>query len=281
MLGLMFWVVPGNSSASIPEFFSDLFVEVQSQYMPIRESKFAKVCNDFGLDPTNAANRQKFFKVYFLHDLLTTEKARDCVTGGFLQIPYFWHWVEPNPRHSIMSVPKGVLLTEIKPPVEYGKYKTFADIGRVPALFLGDLVSETPLYSHPRCGTFFSFGWCSEREMSFTAVMRAWGFPGKIVQDGIHTWSMVWCDFVKADGTTIGIEGSVDNTFDTVSWKKVAIPDQVDQWVEKTGNGSHVDYYNRKAGSLVQAEAINGKTVSEIAKTRILKSVRSAIANRR
>lgn len=280
-LFLLISLFPLKANASIPELFNGILNDVQEEYFQIRSSEFESLCTSHGLDSANARNREKFLQIHFLHDLLTTNAARNCAAGGFLEIPYFWHWVEPNPRHSISSVPQGVLLTEVPPPKKYKRYKTFADIGRVPDLFLGDLITETPLYSHPQCGSFFSFGWCSEREMSYTAVMLAWGFPGKIVQEGIHTWSMVWCDYAATDGSIISMEARVDNTFDTVSWQKVATSVKVDQWLKNTGNGSHVDHYNRKARSSVEAEAINSKTASRSARDRILDKVKSAIADER
>ena len=154
--------------------------------------------------------------IEFFHQLPTGSGAADGARGGYLGIPYFWHWIEPNPRHEIIILPDSVLLSTLSPPASYERYQSFADIDRLPALYLGDLVSEVPKYSHPICGAFFSFGWCSEREMAYVVLMRALGYPGKVKQSGIHTRSALWCSFRHVEGHTVILEAHVDNTFDQV-----------------------------------------------------------------
>ncbi len=268
----------GNASASIPDFFDELFRESSIEYADFRNTEFGEFCSEHGLDPSYEKTREAFLRIYFVHDLLTTVGASNCARGGFLKIPYFWHWVEPNPRHAIVFLPNSVKLCESAPPAPYGRYKTRADIDRVPALFLGDLVSETPKYSHPDCGTFFTFGWCSEREMAYTAIMTAWGFQAKIRQSGIHTYSVVWNSFTRSDGTETVLEAYIDNTFDVVFWRKVSNTLRLAQWRNDIGAGTQIRWYNKKAQSHKQMESLGNTLVVDGSKTRIRRMIFEALS---
>jgi len=265
--------------ASIPGFFDELFVEYKAEYSSLRESEFSTFCSSFGLDSSDATNQHTFFRIHFLHDLLTTVSASDCARGGFLQIPYFWHWIEPNPRHAIIWLPDSLQLSTLKPPSTYNRYATRADIDRVPALFLGDLVAEAPRYSHPECGIFYSFGWCSEREMSFTALITSWGYNGKIWQAGIHTHSIVWCEFKRPDEMSIVLAANVDNTFDSLTWEAVPESTELSRWLQNIGTGAQIAWYNQKARSPGQIEALKNTLVGESVKARIQQLVRAALSS--
>ena len=110
----------GNASASIPDFFDELFRESLIEYADFRNTEFGEFCSEHGLHSSDEKTRETFLRVYFLHDLLTTVSAINCARGGFLKIPYFWHWVEPNPRHAIVFLPDSVRLSETPPPAHYG-----------------------------------------------------------------------------------------------------------------------------------------------------------------
>jgi hypothetical protein len=153
-----------------------------------------------------------------------------------------------------------------------------ADIDRIPALYLGDLVSEKPGYLHPDCGTFFTFGWCSEREMAFTALFTAWGYPAKIWQSGIHTYSVVWCEFRTTSGSTVNLAAEVDTTFDSVTWREVPQGTQPDRWLEETGSGAQIDWYNRKARSQEQIDALQTIQVGAEARDRFRRLVRKGMS---
>ncbi|UCH84314.1 MAG: hypothetical protein JSW50_01095 [Candidatus Latescibacterota bacterium] len=266
------------SPASIPDFFDELFDEFRTEYYSLRHSEFAAFCSAHDLDAADAANRQIFLKVHFFHDLLTTVSASDCARGGFLRIPYFWHWVEPNPRHAIISLPDSVLLSTLSPQAPYDRYATVADIDRVPSLFLGDLVADAPGYSHPKCGSFYSFGWCSEREMAFIAIMNAWGYNGKIWQTGIHTYSVVWCEFKTSGGAVRNFAAQVDNTFDSIDWQPIPESTQLSQWLGAIGAGTQAAWYNTTARSTGQLEALQNIPVNDHARTRLRQLVGNAVA---
>ena len=65
----------------------------------------------------------------------------------------------------------------------YKKYKSAADADRRPYLYLKDLVSKKNKYYHPECSGFYTFGWCSEREMAFNCLLAIMGYKCKIKQE--------------------------------------------------------------------------------------------------
>jgi hypothetical protein len=190
-----------------------------------------------------------------------------------LGIPYFWHWVEPNPRHEILLLPDSVALATVPPPAPYERYQTMADIDRLPVLYLGDLVTDQPKYAHPVCGRFFTFGWCSEREISYTALMQLLGYEGKIVQSGIHTWSAIRCVFKEVAGGAKVLTAEVDNTFDFVLWEDVPEGTIASEWTDDIGEGTQIRWYNRQARSVEQLAALRAVEVSAAAAARIRRQV--------
>lgn len=268
---------PEKVSASLPVFFNELLVRNLVEYSSYREDEYDAFCSAHGIEPGDSANSFNFYRILFLHDMLTTVSACDCARGGFLRIPYFWHWRDPNPRHRIFSMPDSVLLCEQDPPPQYGRYKTRADIDRVPTVFLKDLVSEEAGYFHTGCGSFFSFGWCSEREMSYTSIIVSWGYEGKIRQSGIHTFSAVWCFFTTDDGTLKPFVANVDNTFDSLRWQEVEDGISPEQWRSDVGKGTQILWYNQTARSGAQLEALEGIEVGGKAERRIQRLINDSI----
>ncbi|MBN1348103.1 hypothetical protein JXJ21_01705 [candidate division KSB1 bacterium] len=138
-----------------------------------------------------------------MHDLFTGISAQNYVSGGILQIPYFWHWIDPNPRHEIVFSENSTKLIKLKPPDEFSKYKSYADIDRTPCLYLSDLLSDEPKYYHEQCSEFYTFGWCSEREMAFNTLVELFGYKSKIKQEEIHTWTAVLTKFKNTKDETV------------------------------------------------------------------------------
>lgn len=264
---------PTGADQSVPEFFRQLFADIRSDYASVRASEYAHFCASQGLDQSSAVNEETYLRIRFFHDLLTCTNARDCTRGGILEIPYFWHWIDPNPRHSILLLPDSLLLSDLPPPQPYEQYQTYADVDRVPALYLGDLVSSTPKYAHPACGSFFTFGWCSEREMSFVAMTSLLGHVGKIRQSGIHTYSELWCEFESSTGNVLVLSARVDNTFDSVQWQSLLPGTSQDSWLRDVGAGTQITWYNRKARSQSQSDALRTTKVTSEARERILGQV--------
>jgi len=265
-----------NASASLSGFLDGVFLEFQVEYAAYTAEEYQELCNRHDLELSDSTNHELFLRISFLHDLLTTVNASDCVRGGFLQIPYFWHWIEPNPRHEIISLPDSTALVKLEPASRYNRYATRADIDRVPSLFFADLRTEEPGYYHPDCGLFYTFGWCSEREMAFTALATAWGLTGKITQSGIHTHSSVCCEFRLKGGSTGRLVADVDNTYDTISWQEMPDSVSIEMWLRQTGTGTQIDWYNRQARSREQIEALGTLSVGEGAGSRIRELIRTA-----
>lgn len=253
----------------LPDFFRALAREFHAPFTATEPGAFASFCEVHGLDPADPSNAATYHEVAFLHALLTGDGARDGARGGLLQIPYFWHWTTPNPRHGILLVADDRPLASTPPPDPYSRYATQADIDRVPVLYLGDLVAEQPRYRHRRHGQFETFGWCSEREMAFLSLMLAMGHDGKIVQEGIHVWTELWCEMTTVAGDTVVMTARVDNTFATLRWLQLPEGTALQQWRAQTGRGAQVDWYNRTARSPVQVNGLRELEVGEGAAARI------------
>lgn len=257
-----------GTAETLPQFITDLSSEFESQCLLKDSAEYQEVCRKLNLAPENETNKATFATITLVHDLMTGTSARDCSSGGILHIPYFWHWIKPNPRHSIRHLPDSLLLTKLKPPSGYGQYKTFADVDRRPALFLSDMVSAEPGYYHPDCGSFYTFGWCSEREMAFSCLMKVLGYRSKIVQSGIHTWSVVLLAMTKTDGTESPFEVFVDNTFDMVNWGQHS--DRNDRtWESDFGAGTQIEWYNSIASSEAEVDKVRQVEVPETSADRI------------
>jgi hypothetical protein len=229
-----------DANPSIHAFLQTLFIDVQEEYADARADQYASFCTRHELDSSSAINEKTYLQIHFFHDLLTCTDASNCSRGGMLDIPYFWHWVDPNPRHSIRLLPDSS-------------------------------------HTHPGCGAFFTFGWCSEREMSFVALMGSLGYIGKVKQSGIHTYSEVWCDLEQQGGGTIALSARVDNTFDSVQWRSIPAETTQDRWLEDIGAGTQIDWYNERARSWSQLEALRRIPVVPETRERILGQVRSSL----
>jgi len=256
------------SQENIGQFFNDLYQDYPA-YVELRNSEYYIFCKKYSIDSSLLSNRNKFFNIYFLHDLFTGSSAQNFTSGGILQIPYFWHWVDPNPRHEITFWINHTKLNRIKPPKRFFKYKSFADIDRIPSLYLADLLTDKPKYFHDECSGFYTFGWCSEREMAYNSLLEILGFKSKIKQSGIHTWSEVLFEFKTTNSEIKLIVFKVDNTFDIINYILVNSNIPVKQWQNKIGRGSTIRWYNKKAHSGSEVNAVKNLIVSSIASKRI------------
>lgn len=187
--------------------------------------------------------RSKLIKYYFWHKLFTASSCVDGNNSGIWKIPYFWNWTEPNRRLEIVTIPDSTQLSQIDPPVEFNLYKSFAYIDRTPLLFLGDLFCNEIEYYHSLCGSFRSFGWCSEREMAFNAILELDGAICKIYANGNHSWTEI---YLKTTEDSL-LQVKIDNTFDSfsVSFNEEEINRSL--WLKNIGNNPLSGWYNKKA----------------------------------
>lgn len=222
------------------------------------------------ISPLPEAAYQKILTALFMHKLLTTTDAVDGASGGILSLPYYWHWCTPNPRHSLIYIPTGKQLLQEKPPEGYAKYKSYADIDRTPAIYLANLFADEPLFRDSDIGDFYSFGWCSEREMAYAALLSIMGFECKIIQEGIHVWSEVLIPYSQKEKKGYLIL-KVDNTFEQFSIHNLTR--NKSEWKKDFGNGAQVAWYNKKFASIKERERIQNIAIS----TKRVASIKKAI----
>ena len=263
---------PSDTVLPLTTFFSELF----AHYYPSLEKKyvasFEQTCQTYELSSEDEDNKRKFYEIRFFHDLFTCNSASNGAMGGALRIPYLWHWVTPNPRHQITYLPTGELLTDIRPPKAFARYNSTADIDRTPALFLKDLATDEPQYQHPACGKFYTFGWCSEREMAFVQLMAVYGYTGKVVPEGNHSWSAFLVAMKDMNGNVKRMHVSVDNTFDMLDWEPITNVSKA-EWLKDFEAGKLPAWYNRKAHSPTEAAQIQDIVISEKAMMRISRQI--------
>lgn len=254
-------------AASLPDFLRSAYATHATVVAGRLSPRLASLCAAAGVPDTSAANRRALLPVLFLHGLLTTTDAVDGRRGGAFGTAYFWHWVTPNPRHSLRRLPDSAWLAKLPPPPGFARYRSWADVDRLPELYLGDLATEAPRYWHRRYGTLQTFGWCSEREMAFGALLAAWGLKGKIKQEGIHVWTEVVFDLVDSRGRIRPVAVAFDNTFDTVEAWPLAVPRA--RWAKDFGDGAQVAWYNQVAASEGQAAKVKAIAVGPEAAKRM------------
>lgn len=229
--------------------------------------RYRALCESLKVPDTSAENQGRLMPLLFYHGLLTTSDAVDCSRGGALETVYFWHWTSPNPRHRLRHLPDSSLLMQLPPPRGFVKYKSWADVDRLPALYLGDLAAEQPRYLHPRCGEIYTFGWCSEREMAFGALLGALEIKGKIKQEGIHVWTEVLLDLHGPGGKGMQAVVAFDHTFDTVEGRPLKGTRAA--WAGDFGDGAQVGWYNRTAWSAAEIARVKAVETGPEARKRM------------
>jgi hypothetical protein len=242
------------------------------EFSKLNPLEFENVCNTFNCNPNDSLNINKFYTLQIIHKLFTSKSAKNGSRGEILNIPYFWHWVTPNPRYEIVLTKNKQLLKDIPPTHEFLKYNSFADIDRTPYLFLSELLLEKPKYYTTTCGEFSTFGWCSEREMAFVCLMETIGYTGKVMTNGNHSWSEFIISLSSNDTKNQTIRVKVDNTFDGLEFEKIKENDTI-LWKQNTGNSPQTNWYNQKAHSSSQKLQLKNHMVSKEAICRIEESI--------
>ncbi|GMT49872.1 MAG: hypothetical protein IEMM0008_1411 [bacterium] len=239
------------------DFFVQVYYNHREGIQNRYEGNFKRFCEAYSINPYDKKNQDLFYSILFYHQLFTSSGPVDGDRSGVLRILYFWHWVENNPRYQIRSIRTSKRLKLMKPPLQYAKYKSFADIDRLPALFYKDLFSPHLLYSHPDFGRFYTFGWCSEREMAFVCLLRGLGVQHtKVVVEGGHSWSELLLTFHNTKRRKVHYLCTVDNTYDQVSFKVVSHRLNIKKWVNDFGKDKMSKWYNQKARSPEQYKQI-------------------------
>ena len=129
-------------------------------------------------------------KLAYMHMLLTCYYSVDGDTSGGFGIPYFWNYTNHNPRLNIVNLKKGKTLAQL--PIAPGSQGgSMATLDRTPLIFWGDFMTDEPQYSYEHISAFYSFGWCSEREMAFKAWLGVVGIKSTIGIKADHVWTEV------------------------------------------------------------------------------------------
>ena len=249
-------------SLTIPLFFEALTKNHFKDFFFIDSLKFNQFGSQSNINTTESSNIRKYFTIKILHEIFTSQTASDCSRGEIINIPYQWHWIEPNPRYEIRFTNNKNRLRDTEPPNEFSKYNSYADIDRTPYLFLSDLVNEESKYYSNSCDTFATFGWCSEREMAFIALVKLLDFEGKIVAEGNHSWSELIIPLKLNTGEFQNFKVKVDNTFNQVDWTTIASQD-LTNWKGYFGNAELAGWYNQKASSNYELDRIKNHLVSD------------------
>ena len=255
-------------SLTIPSFFKKLIQNHTNDFLRIDSISYLELCQVNEIKHDDSTNIEQFYSIKILHDLFTSQTAANCSKGEILNIPYQWHWVNPNPRHEIYLVENNTLLKDTKPSKDFHKYNSCADIDRTPFLYLSDLMEEEPKHYSLLCDTFSTFGWCSEREMAFICLTELLNFNGKVVAEGNHSWSEFIIPMTSNSGEIVYFEVTVDNTFDNIQWTKIENPN-IKEWEKIQGDSPLANWYNKKAHSQSEKQKIKNHLASTKAMNRI------------
>ena len=189
----------GFSQENIVVFLNTIYNEYKDDCHNKYDIKYILCDSKNDIDYNKELNYEIIYKLYFLHQLFTTNAAKDCSASGILAIPYFWS----DSRNNI-SAPK-----------------TSKMLDRTPEIFLSDLVSSDAKYSHEECGKFHTFGWCAEREMAFVALLRNMGFKAEVIASNGHAWTQVNINLYPEGGNQFI---TIDNTFNDFYIGEYIIP---------------------------------------------------------
>ncbi|MES2617092.1 MAG: hypothetical protein V4613_04390 [Bacteroidota bacterium] len=257
-------------SLTIPDFFTALTARHLPHFYLIDSNRYLDFCKDYEINSKDTTNLKTYFTIEILHQLFTSETASNFSKGPILNIPYLWHWTKPNPRHSIYMAATGKLLKDLPPPAEFSKYKSYADIDRTPYFYLSDLVAERTKYRSSDFDTFATFGWCSEREMAFVALMQLLHFEGLVIVSGNHSWSEFNVSYRLTSGLSTNFTATVDNTFNRINY---------DPHVTKSIRSSN--WYNQTAHSNKEISKIQKHWVPQLAMNRIEQQVIQFLNNKK
>ena len=246
---------------NIPSFFEQLVNNHIVDYEQFAQQEYQDICVLHNMDSHNKENKQKYYTIKILHDLFTSQSAQNCAIGQAWNIPYYWHWIENNPRHKIYLKESGKFLKDIKPNKEFGNYHSKADIDRTPFLFLSELFSEEPQYTSKDCGDFSTFGWCSEREMAYVSLLTLLGHQGKVAAQGGHSWTELIIDMKFSNDMNGYFKVHVDNTFDKITWEPISIK-EIRAWETEMGDTKTKKWYNKKALSKKEQNRIAAFQIS-------------------
>lgn len=257
---------------NIPSFFTSLVANHQEDFHQKDSLSYTELCEQHGINAKDSNNFKTYYTLLIFHKLFTSKTASNGSRGEILNIPYFWHWVNPNPRYKIYATENHKLIKDLKPSKDYGRYKSRADIDRTPFLYWSDLFTAKPQYYAAHCDTFSTFGWCSEREMACLNLLETIGFEGKVVAEGNHCWSEYWVTLRNAQGNLKYFVVRVDNTFDGFSWELTGSAQKA-KWKAYLGTLGDTKWYNSMGHSPSEKTKLQNSKASRQAMNRIEEAI--------
>ena len=239
----------GNNTFAQIHFFS--FIDSVFQRPDIRESNRIKLelINAGYKESDDEAVNTKVRKLVFMHLLLTSNYAWNNDAFGGFRIPYFWNFTAANPRDSILLISNGKKLKQLAPPAG-SSFHTMATLERVPVIFWGDFMTDEPKYEWIDSSTFYTFGWCSEREMAFKAWMGISGMAGNIAFKGNHVWMEIEVAGVP------DVFFYIDNTFNRFEIKPVSQKTHIDP------KDHYLTWYNQNGADKNIQKKLSAMTIS-------------------
>ncbi|RXK61983.1 hypothetical protein ESA94_02920 [Lacibacter luteus] len=252
------------NNTTVAGFFKSYVSNHIPDFKLISHSIFIDFCKTNNLNAKDSHNIKQFFTIGIIHKLFTSKSPTNGSVGDIINIPYYWHWINPNPRYNIFLARNNIKLNDLKTLNAYPKYGSFADIDRTPYLFLSDLFGDYPKYRSTLCDSFSTFGWCSEREMSFIYVMEMMNFKGKVVSENNHSWSVLMVPMKEYSMREKTFKVKIDNTYDEITWSELTQADYL-QWEQYYGNVPLANWYNSQAHSQKEKSRIEAIKISSSA----------------
>ncbi len=275
--------VPVNGRRfSVRDLFRQAYEKNRKAYQRYRRYDYLTACRQHKLKSGARDNQYRFYFLYFLHDLFKTDDAVDGKTAGALDIPYFFHHHRLNMRRQIIYLPFGKPLPRIRPPRDYRQHVNLAMIDRTPLIYFRDLLSPEPKYSHPVCGQFYTFGWCSEREMAFVMLLSAFDYRARIVMaTNNHTRSEIRVPLTLRNGKKGLFIFVVDNTYGLFCIVRSYSQKTDAKWLKSYDDDDHyIRWYNEQAHSLKMRWRLLNLNISSTVIKRIYKQAAVWIAQK-
>jgi hypothetical protein len=94
-------VLHNYKETGIPQFLQTFVANHLNSFMQLDSAGFSLFCKTNELNPNDTQNTRQYFTIDIVHKLFTSRTAQNGSVGGILPIPYYWHWVTPNPRYDI------------------------------------------------------------------------------------------------------------------------------------------------------------------------------------
>jgi hypothetical protein len=246
-------------SVGFVRFWKDVISRYSPAYLRCDSVAFVEFCKGHNLDLDHDRNKRMYATLGLLHNMLTAPSPDNCATDGILQIPYYWHWGPDRPRQHIIWSLTGQRLDQISPPAAFKRYRSYADIDRTPDIFWQNLLSERPMFYTATCDSFYTFGWCSEREMAFQAFLHTLGFydqetgyansVGRVIAEGPHSWSEMALQLTADTGKPVWLICRIDNTYGSMKWRAASDADVMNLKNYTSQCDQECKRYNRKASS--------------------------------